>query len=107
MEITKERLQELEDMESKMYALEAGGVDNWNGYDNALDEYNTERDNRIEREALRVKAEELLENIQLQIEENQYSPSEVGAGTATREDSLDDCVEMIIDYAIAIKKHYE
>ncbi len=107
MEISKERLQELEDMGSKMHALEAGGVDNWNYYDDALEEYRKERDLRESREEFREKAEELHEEVEMEIANNQYEPSERGAGTATRDKTQQDVVEMIIDFAIDIKKKYE
>lgn len=38
VEITEERLKELEDAEAKLLALEAAGVDNWEGYDFAMEE---------------------------------------------------------------------
>lgn len=39
MQITKERLAQLEDAEAKLRALENGGVDNWQWYDQALEGY--------------------------------------------------------------------
>lgn len=51
MKITKERLAQLEDAEAKLRALENGGVDNWQWYDQALEGYQkakkTERGNRL------------------------------------------------------------
>ena len=38
VEIEKERLEELELAEMKLLALEAAGVDNWSGYDYAMEE---------------------------------------------------------------------
>jgi lactate dehydrogenase-like 2-hydroxyacid dehydrogenase len=38
--ITKKRLRELEDSELKLTALEQAGVDNWDWYDDAMEEYN-------------------------------------------------------------------
>ena len=40
MELSKERIKELEKAEVKLNALERGGVDSWDGYDFALEEYN-------------------------------------------------------------------
>ena len=37
VEISEERLKELEDAEAKLIALEAAGVDNWQGYDDAME----------------------------------------------------------------------
>ena len=36
-EITQERLEELEKAETFLEALQAVGVDNWDGYDDAID----------------------------------------------------------------------
>jgi hypothetical protein len=36
LEITPERLQELTDAEDLLLALQAAGVDNWDGYDHAM-----------------------------------------------------------------------
>ena len=38
VEISKERYQELLDAETKLCALESAGVDNWEGYDDAMEE---------------------------------------------------------------------
>lgn len=35
--ITAERLEELEEAEKRLAALDAAGVDNWSGYDHAMD----------------------------------------------------------------------
>lgn len=40
MSISKKRLRELERAESKLAALEAGGVDNWEWYGEALKDFN-------------------------------------------------------------------
>ena len=37
MKVDIKRLQELEEIEQKMLALEAAGVDNWEGYDDAVE----------------------------------------------------------------------
>lgn len=39
VEITEKRLKELERIESKLMALEAGGVDNWEGYCDSLSDW--------------------------------------------------------------------
>ena len=39
----KKRIEELEDAEDKLDALEKAGVDNWQGYDNAMEIYNESR----------------------------------------------------------------
>ena len=42
MEISEKRLKELERAEAKLNALENYGVDNWEGYGDALTEYHQE-----------------------------------------------------------------
>jgi len=56
MEITAQRLKELEDSELKLNCLEAGGVDNWDNYDDALEEKLEELFNDV--------CEELCQNIE-------------------------------------------
>ena len=98
--ITKERLEELEDKEAKLQALEVGGVDNWEFYGDALEEYTKNIETRKARAKLKETAIKLAEEIDLLIINNQYEPSEMGAGTATREETLEDIVEMLIDFKL-------
>jgi hypothetical protein len=42
--ISKERYERLLDKERKLSALECGGVDNWEGYSYAMEEYYNEED---------------------------------------------------------------
>lgn len=58
MEISKERLAELEDVEEKMNCLEAGGVDNWEFFGLSLKKYWEKKDRA---ELLKTKYTELLE----------------------------------------------
>ena len=67
MTITAKRLKELERAEAKLYALEAGGVDNWDNYDDALEEYR----NTIE---LEEKKEALLDELEVVFAECAYEP---------------------------------
>ena len=43
MKISKQRVEELERSEAKLLALESGGVDNWENYDDSLKEYRKEK----------------------------------------------------------------
>lgn len=43
--ISKERYEELLDCEAKLIALENGGVDNWDWYDDSLEEYRKRKEN--------------------------------------------------------------
>lgn len=44
MEISRKRIQELEKAEAKLRALEFAGVDNWDGYDIAMEEIRKEEE---------------------------------------------------------------
>lgn len=44
MEEIKDYLEELENDRDLLYALQAAGVDNWNGYEEAIRIYNEEED---------------------------------------------------------------
>jgi len=71
VKIEPKRLKELERAEAKLNALEAGGVDNWDNYDDSLEEYravNELEDVRLHAELyggplerIRVLEEQLLE----------------------------------------------
>lgn len=50
--ITDKRLKELERKEAKLNALDAGGVDNWEGYEDSLKEYWTANELEEKKEAL-------------------------------------------------------
>jgi hypothetical protein len=64
--ISEERLAELEDFEAILEALEAGGVDNWEFYDVALQPY---RAQKKEEEKLDDLIEELCEALVTEIEQ--------------------------------------
>lgn len=50
MQVTAERLKALQDSEFKLECLEAGGVDNWEGYSESLKDYfaQQEHEERVE-----------------------------------------------------------
>ncbi len=76
--ITDERLKELEDAEEKLNALEVGGVDNWDGYDFAMEPIRR----RAEREeSLEAIASEIVDEIGEYIEE----PAGQGCGYGVRD----------------------
>lgn len=78
MSISDKRLRELERAESKLKALESGGVDNWEWYDDSLKNW------RLENER-----DELVDDFFNELEEafgcSSYEPSEVGAGVCFKE----------------------
>lgn len=73
IQIEEVRLQQLEDAEAKLNALEAGGVDNWEGYDEALKSYTREVEERIQ-------IEDLYYDIEREISEGLEEPAGHGSG---------------------------
>ena len=94
--IDKKRLKELEKSEAKLNALESGGVDNWEWYDQAMTSYN----DSIE---LEEKCEELLEEIECALLVGVYEPSERGAGFAASDDAREQTLEILIRFAKELK----
>jgi len=92
-QISAQRLKELERLESKMHALEAGGLDNWEWYGEALEGWHAEND-------LDESVEALFDDIQGTLQEGTYEPSERGAGFAF-DDSVQEAAVQLIHNWIA------
>lgn len=77
--VSEKRMKELLRAEAKLNALEAGGVDNWEWYGEALKGYHAEneRDERLEA---------LVDELEHIFGESAYEPSESGAGVAFNDD---------------------
>lgn len=88
MPISEKRLEELLDIEAKMQALEAGGVDNWEGYGDSLEPYWAKK-------KAEQKAEEMIFQIIDRLAEHAYEPSERGAGFAFHDDGIQDALTYI------------
>ena len=84
LKISPRRLKELERMESKLNALESGGVDNWDFYGDSLKAYHLENEKEERIDAL-------IADLEIAFGECAYEPSERGAGIA-----FDDGVEASI-----------
>lgn len=82
MEITKQQLRRLE----KLDALEAGGVDNWEFYDEALTEYK----NTVEKEQ---KVEKFMENIFEILSGQIEEPAGRGCGYGIREEGQKEAID--------------
>jgi|SRR6478735_35505 len=94
--ISKKRLKELEKAEAKLNALENGGVDNWEWYDQAMTAYN----DSVE---LEEKVEQLLEDIECTLLVGVYEPSERGAGFAASDDAREQTLEILMNFAKELK----
>lgn len=79
MKITEERLKELERAESKLNALEAGGVDNWEWYGDSLEKYHVEI-------KLESEIDDLFDELLEILFTGSYEPSEHGAGFTCGDD---------------------
>ena len=90
MDILKSRLKELEQLETKMRALESAGVDHWDGYRIAMEQIEAQEkiDNTIN-EAV----EKALEILQ----ESAFEPSERGAGFAATKEAQEEAFEILTE----------
>lgn len=89
IQISKKELENLQDAKMKLRALEAGGVDNWEGYDISLESYNEAKANR---EVVHRTFEYLCEILSSGIHE----PSEHGAGFAFTDDVMERAEDIIL-----------
>lgn len=74
---------------AKLDALEAGGVDNWEWYDESLKDW-------FEENELEEKADSLIKSICEALSVGAYEPSERGAGFAFNEESIKDARDLIL-----------
>lgn len=88
MDIPSKRLKALERTEAKLNALEAGGVDNWEGYDISLEGYCAENE-------LEENRNNLLDELEVVFGECAYEPSERGAGIAFTEAARDSALRIL------------
>lgn len=91
MEISQKRLKELERAESKLLALEAGGVDNWENYGDSLEEWSK----KVEKED---KLEELLADIEVTLAQGVDEPAGRGAGYGFKESVQLEALEILKEY---------
>lgn len=97
LRISGKRLKDLQRAEARLQALEAAGVDNWDGYDDALEPYRQE----IETEERR---DELLDDIISELAGGAYEPSERGAGFAFHDEAIDKARAVLDTYGVTFKK---
>ena len=88
MNITGKRIRELEKAERKLLALEAGGVDSWEGYSESLAEYIAE--NAIEEEI-----DNAIYDLEVVFGEHAFEPSERGAGIAFNDNLYENAHKII------------
>ena len=96
-ELSKQRIIELERAEAKLQALEAGGVDNWEWYDESLKDYRKEE---LHNELM----DALINDLQIAFGECAYEPSERGAGIAFTEDCYKSAVDVLKTAGVVFKE---
>lgn len=93
MKLSSERIDELLRAEEKLNALEMAGVDNWDGYDDALEAIR-------KADALRAEIDDMLDDVLSELSSGAYEPSERGAGFAFHKDSEKSARDMLRDYIL-------
>jgi hypothetical protein len=96
--ISDHRYKELRKIERKMLALEAGGVDSWTYYGEALKEYRKE-------EAQDELVNDYLVELEVAFLEGAYEPSERGAGFAATDDARANAETILNGFIQAIKEN--
>lgn len=94
--LTAERLAELEKAEAVLNALQAAGVDNWDGYDFATEEIRKEEERE---EFYDTVAEEIADAIDVHIEE----PAGQGCGYGLRVGAYDGIIAVLKKYNLPMK----
>jgi len=96
MNINEQRIKELERAEAKLHALEAGGVDNWDFYDESLAEWRGENEHD-------EKICSLTNDLETVFGECAYEPSEHGAGIAFNKEIASSVFEVLKDHGVIFK----
>lgn len=97
IQITKAEYERLLDCFEKLTELEAGGVDNWEGYDIALEDYFKRKEEKEEREEIENKISEKFDNLIANLEKSIYEPSESGTGFCFSEEAIRKAKQDIVD----------
>jgi len=94
--ISKKEYEKLKRDQEKLEALEAGGVDNWEFYGEALKEWEAKYE-------LKEKRENLLEDLSECFGECAFEPSEAGAGIAFRDEAVENAMAILEEYGVIFK----
>jgi hypothetical protein len=95
--MTPERIRELEKAERKLLALEAGGVDDWYGYDLALEPIRAEEEHE---ELIDDVVSEIIDAISDQVEE----PAGQGCGYGIGQLGAERIAEVLKKYKLSKEK---
>lgn len=100
VKISAKRLKELEEAEETLRALEAGGVDNWEFYEESLSELIAQRDYE---EALEAEMDEYL----IELSETIGAPAGRDAGYSLCGDEPYEILKRFIKHAEKLKKEFD
>lgn len=91
IEIEDKRLEELKDIEIKMLALEAGGVDNWEGYGESLDGYFKQKEKA---EKIYIVIGEIVDALCEGVEQ----PAGSGCGFGVRSECIENAEKILVKF---------
>ncbi len=92
----EKRMEELLRAEKKLNALQDGGVDNWEWYEESLKEYHAEE------ELAEMKCS-LVADLETAFGECAFEPSESGAGIAFNDDANKRVMQVLEDHGVTFK----
>lgn len=95
--ITKAEYERLLDRDEKLTALEEGGVDNWEWYEESLKDYYQRQEEDERREEIEDKISEKFDEMISDLEKSIYEPSTHGTGFCFEEEAVKKAKETVID----------
>jgi hypothetical protein len=100
MEISELELKKLRRDQDKLQALESGGVDNWDSYDDSLKGWYEENE-------LEESRGNLISELEHVFGECAYEPSEHGAGIAFNDDIAGQVMRVLVRLGVIFKAEVE
>lgn len=94
--ISRARFRELMRAEDKICCLDAAGVDNWDGYDDAMAPIRARMELEERRQAF-------MDDLLSELGSGAYEPSERGAGVAFHDDAIDKAYGVLETYGVTFK----
>lgn len=107
MLIDEKEYKYLIDRDKKLTALENGGVDNWEWYEESLKEYQQEKEREEKRKKIRDNISDEWSDILMYLAEGVYEPSLGGAGFDFRDESIKKAEEVFIDAILKYESERE
>ena len=107
IQITKAEYERLLDRDEKLTALEEGGVDNWEWYEESLKDYYQRQEEDERREEIENEISEKFEQMISDLEKGIYEPSESGAGACFDEEAVKKAKEAVIDMIMSCTSENE